>query len=547
MAALATAAESLRAFGAVFGNTNLRRIQLAGIGSMLGGWAYGVAFAVYAYDAGGAELVGFVFFARWAAAAVCAPWLSLLADRMSRRTVMVGSDLVRAGLLLGITVNAAVDGSFAFAFALAVAVSIAGTVFAPAQGALLPALVETPEDLTAANAVMNTVASVGMFAGPALGGVLLAAKGPTAVFVLTTATFLWSALCVLRIPPDTPPAAEPTSVGAALVAGFRAMWATPALRVVVGLTSAQTLVAGAAEVLTVVVALQLLDAGSAGVGWLNAAVGIGGLLGIAAVAVLATRKRLAADLGLGVFLWGAPLAMVALWTNLPIALVLFGVIGLGNTIVDVAGISLLQRTADDQVLGRVFGVLESMALATLALGSLLAPGVVSLLGAKGALVATGLLLPAVLVPLWPVLRRIDAGARDLTEPVELLRGVPMFAPLPPPVLERLAAEAVEVTLPADATVFRQGDVGDRFYVVAAGTAVVSVDGTQPRTISRGGFFGEIALLRDVPRTAAVHAVEPLRLYAIERDEFLAAVTGHAPSREAAETVVTARLSAPPAI
>jgi MFS family permease len=547
MAAVATAAESLRAFGAVFGNPNLRRIQLPGIGSMLGGWAYGVAFAVYAYEAGGTELVGLVFFARWAAAAVCAPWLSLLADRMSRRAVMVGSDLVRAALLLGMTVNAAAGGSFSFAFALAIAVSIAGTVFAPAQGALLPALVETPEELTAANAVMNTVASVGMFAGPALGGVLLAAKGPTAVFVLTTATFLWSALCVLRIPRDTPPAREPASVGSELVAGFRAMWATPALRVVVGLTSAQTLVAGVAEVLTVVVALQLLDAGSAGVGWLNAAVGIGGLLGIAAVAALATQKRLAADLGIGVFLWGAPLAMVALWTNLPVALVLFGVIGLGNTIVDVAGISLLQRTADDRVLGRVFGVLESMALATLALGSLLAPGVVSLLGAKGALVATGLLLPALLVPLWPVLRRIDAGARDLTEPVELLRAVPMLAPLPPPVLERLAAAATELNVPAGATVFERDDLGDKFYVVADGSAVVELEGAEQKQVERGGFFGEIALLRNVPRTATVRAVEPLRLYAVDRDDFLTAVTGHAPSHEAAETIVAARLSVPPAI
>jgi MFS family permease len=315
------------------------------------------------------------------------------------------------------------------------------------------------------------------------------------------------------------------------------------LRVVVGLTAAQTLVAGAFEVLLVVVALNVLHSGSSGVGWLNASVGVGALLGVVVVGALAGRKRLAGDLGIGVLLWGVPLALTAVWSNFAFALLLFGVIGLGNTLVDVAGMTLLQRSADDEVLGRVFGVLESIVFGTLAIGALVAPGIVSLFGTKASLIVVGAFLPALLIPVWPVIRRVDAAARVPTEPLELLRAIPMFSLLPPTVLERLASGAAEVQVPAMSEVFRQGEPGDRFYVIADGTATVEIDGAEASTLGPGDFFGEIALLREVPRTATVRAVQDLRLFALERDDFIAAVTGHAPSREAADSVVAERLPA----
>jgi len=544
VAALRGMAESVRAFGSVFRNPNLRRLQIAGLGSTLGTWVYIVALAVFAYRAGGAKLVGLIYFARWGSAALCAPWMGVLADRLPRRRVLVAADLVRLALVAGMAALAATGQGIWPVFALAVLTSIASTAFPPAQGALLPSLVETPEELTAANAVMNTVASVGMFAGPALAGVLLATTSTATIFAITAGTFLWSAMCLLRIPADARPReSEPAPIASDLFAGFRAIREHPALRVVVGLTAAQTVVAGAFEVLLVVVALNLLHAGSAGVGWLNTAVGIGAILGVLVVGALAGRKRLAGDLGIGVLLWGVPLALTAVWSNLAFALVLFGVIGLANTLVDVTGMTLLQRSADDDVLGRVFGVLESLVLAALALGSLVAPGIVSVLGAKAALVIAGASLPVLLVPVWPVLRRVDAAARVPTEPLELLRAIPMFSLLPPTVLERLASVAAEVHVPAMSEVFRQGERGDRFYVIADGAATVEIDGAEASTLGRGGFFGEIALLRDVPRTATVRAVQDLRLFALERDDFIAAVTGHAPSRQAADSIVAARLPA----
>ena len=533
--------DSLRAFGAVFRNVGLRRLQLAGVGSTLGSWAYGVGLAVYVYDRGGARWVGLVLFARFAAAAVCAPWLAVYVDRVSRRLVMVVADLVRCALVGAMCAVAAAAGSVWLVLALVVVVGIVGTVFAPAQGALLPSLVSTPEELTAANAVMNTISSVGMFAGPALAGALVAASGPAAVFGLTAAMFLWSAACLVRLPADAPPAAEPQSLGKDLLDGLRVIVRVPALRAVIGLLAAQTLVAGAFEVLLVVVAFRLLAGGSSDVGWLNAAVGVGGVVGVFAVAALAGRKRLAGDVGLGILLWGAPLVVVAAWANLPVALALFGVIGLGNTVVDVAGMTLLQRSADDEVIGRVFGILESVALAAIAIGALAGPGLVSWLGARGALVATGLFLPALLVPLWPTLRRIDAAARVPAEPLALLRSISIFAPLPPLALERLALAAREFRVPPSAAVVTQGDEGDLFFAIASGEAAVAIDGAETGRLGPGDFFGEIALLREVPRTATVRAVGDLRLYALGREEFVTAVTGHAPSSAAADSVVSARL------
>jgi MFS family permease len=231
------------------------------------------------------------------------------------------------------------------------------------------------------------------------------------------------------------------------------------------------------------------------------------------------------------------------WSNFAVVLVLFAIVGLANTIVDVVGMTLLQRSADDEVLGRVFGVMESLIFATIAVGSLVTPGIVSLIGLDATLVAVGAFLPALLVPLWPLLRRVDESARIATEPLDLLRAIPMFSLLPPPVLERLASVAEEVRLPPLTPVFVQGDRGDRFYVIASGTALVEIDGAEASTLETGDFFGEIALLRDVPRTATVRALDELRLYALERDDFIGAVTGHAPSREAADVVIATRLPA----
>jgi MFS family permease len=528
----------------VFENPSLRRVQLAWAASIIGTWAYGIAVVVYAFEQGGATAVGVVGLARWLAAAAVSPFAALLGDRYDRRLVMVGSDLARVVLIGGAAVAAYTTAPPIVVYVLAALVGVAATAFRPAEAALVPTLARTPEELTAANVAASTIESIGIFGGPALGGILLAATSVGTVFAVTAGLLLWSAFLLTGIRPVAeaePSEREDVSVVDELLAGFRTIARERRLRLLVGLFAAQTFVDGMLNVLIVVVALKLLDTGKAGVGFLNSAVGIGGLLGALAAAALVGRRRLAADFGLGIFIWGVPIALVAVWPNQVFALVLLGIVGIGNTLVDVSGMTLLQRSAPDDVLARVFGVLESLLLLTIGLGALVAPLLVNWLGTRGALIVAGALLPLLVVPAWPRLTAIDRAAHVPAEQLELLRSNAIFAPLPPTTIEQLADRLQEVRVPAGETVIRQGEAGDSFYVVDDGTLEVTVDGKPAQTLAKGDSFGEIALLRDVPRTATVVAKTDAVLYALERNAFIGAVTGFAPSLSAAEAVIGMRL------
>jgi len=434
-------------------------------------------------------------------------------------------------------------------YALAVLTALASTAFGPAQSALLPSLARSPEELTAANATSTTLESVGFFLGPALGGLLLTVTSVGTVFAATAALFLWSALVLSRISADSQgdPSAEVESIGREALAGFRAILGERRLRLVVGLYGAQTLVAGIMRVLVVVTALRILDLGPAGVGFLNSADGVGALAGILVLLGMITTARLSGVFGLGILMWGVPLIVLGIWPSVLLALLCFGIIGVGNVLVDVAGLTLLQRTAPDKVRARVFGVFESVFLATIGIGAVVAPLLMSAFGPRGALVAAGGGLSVVVLLFWRRLATVDAPALVPERELALLRDIPIFAPLPPVTLEQLASNLSHVRVAAGDVVFREGDHGDRFYVVEKGEVTVEPEGRPPLTLGRGGYFGEIALLRDVPRTATVTARSDVELWALERDIFIAAVTGHAPSAEAADAVISTHLGSASAV
>jgi MFS family permease len=543
--------ESAGAFRGNFGNPNLRRIQLAGLGSVMGLWAYGVALAVYAYEADGAKGVGIVTLVRAIPAALSAPFTSTLADRLPRVPFLVGTNLGRAAAIGAAGVVAMSSGSDWLVYALAAVAAILGTAFLPAESALLPALARTPEELTAANVVRSTIESVGTFAGPAIAGGLLAFWSPGGVMLVAGAAFVWGAALVALIRVAEPPREETAeSVPGGFLReagrGFEAIARDRKLRIIVGLYSAQTLLAGAAlGVLVVVTALELLGRSNSTVGLLNAACGVGGVLGSLAAFALIGRKRLASDFGLGVVLFGAPLAAIGIWPHLWVALIAFAVLGLGNTLVDVAGLTLLQRAAPPDVIGRVFGVLEMILVGTIGLGAALAPVLIHVVGIRWALVVTGAVLPVLAALTWRQLQAIDAASAP-PEHLDLLERIPLFEPLPAPSLERLASQLEPLAAPAGTEVIRQGDPGDRFYIVESGKLRVTVDGTAAGELGPGDSFGEIALLRDVPRTATVTAETDSQLLALGREEFIDAVTGHPPSARAADAVVGARLGLAPA-
>jgi predicted MFS family arabinose efflux permease len=537
--------ESFAAFRDVYRNPNLRRIQLAFAGSVAGQYAFAIAIAVYAYRHGGAAAVGLMALVRTIPSAVLAPFVSALGDRFRQERVMLAADVLRALLVGAIALVVFADGPIVLVFVLSALGPICSTAFHPAEASLLPTLARTPQELTAANVSTATIDSVGSFVGPAIGGVALATWGVGPTLLLTVATFVWSGLMVTRVRPDRSAVVrqerEPSSAAAEALAGFRAVLSDRNLRVIMGLFGAQTVVAGAMGVLVVVSALRLLDLGTAGVGWLYAATGVGGIVGAGITMVLVGRKRLAGDFGIGLLLWGVPFLVMGIWPNAIVALLMLGVLGIGNTLVDVSGLTLLQRNAPDAVRSRVFGVFESMVAGTIGLGAILAPLLIAVLGIRAALIATGLFLPVLAGLLWRRLVSLDAG--DPAH-LDLLRRLPIFAPLPPQALERLARSLEPVHVAAGDVLFHAGDAGDRFYVIESGELAVELaNGTKTEGPGRG--VGEIALLRDVPRTATVRAVTDADLLAVDRDEFLGAVTGHAHAHAAANEIVGERLALSP--
>jgi len=536
--------ESSAALREVYRNPGLRRLQLAWAGSIVGSWAYTVALVVYAYDAGGTSAVGLVGLIRWLPSAVASPIASVLGDRHRRVLVMLSADLLRAAALGVMAACVLLHAPTAAVYVLAALVAVLSTAFQPAQAALLPALARTPEELTAANVSSSTLESLGFCAGPALGGLLLAVSTTWVVFLVTAGTFLWSAYQLAGLlRTDEPPLQREgkRSLLHEAADGFRAIGADRRLQLVIGLFSAQTLVNGAMSVLLAVCALELLHLGPGGVGYLNAAVGVGGLLGAVFSLMLVGRRRLAGPFGLAVAGTGGPMLFIAPRPTFGIAFAAFVLIGVSNIVEDVAGFTLLQRTSPAEVLARVFGVLHSLFFATVAIGAVLAPLLVHWLGIRWALVVAGAILPVLTVATRVPLVRLDDQAVDRTRELDLLRSIPIFTPLSAPVLESLASQLVLVAVPAGEAIVEQGDHGDRFYAIDSGEVEVSVDGKVQATQGPGDHFGEIALLRDVPRTATVRAKTDVELYALERDDFLGAVTGHAGSAQAAEAVVGARL------
>jgi MFS family permease len=539
-------ADAIRALLDVFRTPDLRRLGFAYLTSLVAHWAYGVVISVYAFEVGGAALVGIAAVARLAPAAVAAPFVAGLADRYPRRLVLLVSDLGRAALIAVAAAAIAGGAPAAVVFAIASANAIVGTAFEPAKSALLPSLAASPRQLTAANTAMSTFESASFFIGPALGGIALAVSTIQVALALVGVLLVLSVLQVARIGAagdEERGGGEGEGQLAEALAGFRALRDDRRLRTMVGLVGAQVLVDGALAVMIIAMSIDLLGAGEAGVGYLNSAVGIGGLVGAVVTLALTGRRGLGSVFAIGLFAWGAPLILVGVAPTIATAAACLVVVGVANTVVDASFLTLLQRSTPAAILGRVFGVMESLVVGATALGSLIAPALIGAIGIRGALIASGALLPALALIARPQLRRIDAAAPPPTRRLELLRAIPMFAPLGPVPLEELAGSLEPARFAAGDSILRQGEPGDRFYVIETGEVEVVEDGRLVRSEGPGEHFGEIALLRDVPRTATVRARSDVGLLTLGRDDFLAAVTGEGASYEAAEAVVATRLGA----
>jgi hypothetical protein len=504
----------------------LRRTQVGFAGACTAEWAFTVVLSVYAFQSGGATAVGLVSLLRMLPSAVLAPFASTVADRWRRDVVLTLVSTVRCLATVGIVVLVAGDGPSVGVYVLAMVSTAAALLYRPVNSALLPLLCRTPGDLASANVVRGLLDSLATLVGPAVAAALLAHGGTTGGFVAVAVLAALSALVTVGLSVEEPDVrAASGSVRQGLVAGARTVWSTPMLRLLFALLAAQTATRGALSVFSVLVAVDLLGLGNPGVGTLTAALGAGAVVGSLVASVVVRNHRLAAWFGIGVALWGLPLVVLAGFPGRPSALLLFAVLGVGNALVDIGFFTLVARLAPERMLGRVFGLTESVGALTVGGGSVLAAALANLLDVRIALAVVGALGPVLVLLGWAGLRGLDSAMADRTAGIALLRTVSVLDPLPLPALEQLAADLEPERVPAGEIVFSQGDEADGCFVIESGRASVIGDGRPVAELGRGELVGEIGLLRHVPRTATVRALTDLDLRRLDGNRFLRVVSG----------------------
>jgi MFS family permease len=534
----------LYVFRVVAGNRQLRRVELAFATFNCGEWASWIAMLVYAYAQGGVTETGIVATVLLIPAAAFAPVIAAVGDRYPPGKLLLAGYVAQALTCAAVGVALFVDAPPLVVYALLVGPSVSFTMTRPTQSAFAPSLARAPEELTATNVASGWIESVSTLAAPALAGVVLAVGSEGMVFALVAAGCLLGAVLVMPLRNVTPatPAAEPGSEDETRLGGSLSfVRSDPQAAILVLLLGAQGIAIGALDVLSVELAQGVLQRGGDWAGYLTAAFGAGSVVAVVVTARLVGMTRLALPLVLALAVWSVAFMGLATLPAALGALVLLAVAGGARMTFDVAGRTLLQRVARPDLLARVFGLLEGLLMAGLAVGSLLAPLLVALGGVSLAFVCVGAILPLVALAAGRRLLDIDRHATVPVVEVALLRSMPLFAPLPPPALESLARALSPLSVPAGVDVIREGDEGDRFYVIADGEVEIVHDGLVAATRRRGEGFGEIALIYDVPRTATVKTTRDTQLYSLEREAFLLAVTGHATAQRAAHDLAAARL------
>jgi hypothetical protein len=450
---------------------------------------------------------------------------------------------------MGATAAAVIAGTPLAAYAAAVVASTAVTTTRPAQSTLIPSVAVTPDQLTAANVAAGWLEAAGIAMAGLLTGVLISLGGVAAVFAVCAGLGVVAALLVawLRVPALASPREQSPGerVPAVLADVAECLLLTvrrPRLRLMLALLTAEAAVVGALDLLFVILAINVLGRSQAWAGYLNLAYGVGALLA-ATVSAMLVGRRLGGPILVAALVLSGALAALGFGLGLAGTVALLTVAGASRALLDVASRTLLQRSVPAQLLGRVFGVLEGLTMAGLAVGALLVPLLVYLGGSRLALLGVAAVLPLAAAAGGRELFGLDAGARVPVVEIALLRSLPLFAELPAPAIEGLAAALAPVHAPAGTVLIRQGDPGDAYYAIAAGQLDVLQDGRFLRRCGRGDGVGEIALLRTIPRTATVTAHTAATVYALSREPFLTAVCGHAATQRQADRIADARLAA----
>lgn len=535
------------AFRAAGRNGSVRRVLLAFFLFNAEEYAVWIAVLIYAYQQGGTTAAGALAIAQLVPAALLAPLGATLGDRI-RRDRALGIGYAAQAVATALLAAALWSGPPLLVYAVAIVAACAITLTRPVHNAIVPMLADTPQELTAANSLSGTVEGLGVMIGPALSSLLIAAAGPGAAVAACAVLAALAGALTLRLRldgagPNHGDDGRPEGPLRAAAEGFRELRREPGATLLATLGGAQYFVLGVLDVFYAALAVEVLHRGEDAAALLASAAGIGGLLGASATVLLVGRRRLTPAVEGGLVVMGLGLAAVPVWPTFASTFALIVVAGAGRSFFDVAARTLLQRSVKDEAIARVFGLQEGLIMLSLAAGSVTAPLMAAVLGIRWAFVACGLLLPLGGLASVATLRAIDRRSAVPDEArLRLLRAISIFALLPEYELEQIAWQLLPASARAGEVIIREGDPGDRFYVLVEGEAVVESKGREVVRRGRGDYFGEIALLRDVPRTATVRALSDVELFALDREHFLAAATGSWSGTGAANEEIDRRLS-----
>lgn len=488
-------------------------------------WANWIAVLVWAYGWGGVRAASGIALAQLVPSAVLATPAAALFGRWRRTQALVRGYVVQTLTYLTLAGCVTLGAPVALTVVAIVLGALAVTLTRPVHYSLLPEISATTGDLTVGTAASGTLEATGLVVGPLVCSLTIVAWGPGGVVLLMTGATAGAVLATTHLVPTMQvPTATLTPADRASSQLLQVL-ADPGARVLTVLVAAESTLIGMIDILVVVLALDLLALPDSGPGVLNCAIGTGGLVGAAFTFMLVGHRRLGVALILAGLLAGLPLALAGFSPSLTTAALLLLLCGAGKAFFEVTARTLLQRLLPDRLLTAVFGLQESMMMAGFAAGSLAAPLLVAAAGPGGAFVSAGLFLPVVTVGSWSLVRRLDAAAAVPQDVLALLQEVPMLSVLTPRIVERLAREAVAVTVGGGARLTSAGEPGDTFFVIADGEVLVTSDGRPQLRLGTGDWFGEVSLLSDVRRTSSVVSVNEVALWALDRSSFLTATAG----------------------
>ena len=526
-------------------NPSIRLVVLAYIVFTVSKWALRIAKYVYLYEVAGPFGIAILGLIQMIPSILGVPFASGLGDRFPRDRVLAVTYILCAVVSVALAYVLSAGSDIIVFYLLAAAVEVLGQIVRPVQAALLPALARTPSELVAGNVALSTSEAFGALAGPALGAAILVNGGPAIVALVAAGGCAISVLAITQVHLGSvvPPMAKRVSSGvtgflAGLGDALRTLVRLPASRAIATGFLMQSTVHGMLTVLLVVLATSTLALGAPGVGTLHAAMGAGGVIAAVFAMGLIGHHRLGPAWALALVGYGLPILFIGLVPSTGVAIVLLTVVGINNALVEVSGFTLLQRTVPDSIRAGVLGAVEGLIGLGYAVGGVLGSLLVERTDIRVALIVAGAILPIVALILWSRASRLDSEYIVPEAKLDVLRGLPIFAPLSLAALEHVAAGMTETRYSAATNIIRAGDPGEAFFVVIDGTAEVIEHEQHQADLGPHASFGELALIRGTPSPATVRAATDVTAYRLPSSDFLSAVTGHPHAATTTEQVIT---------